>query len=93
MDSLQRLLDISLRIQRLNVSLNILEAKLNSISSLDGIQATTQYQPPEVLAGAGSAPPAPQPVSQPAAPATGPAPPPSSGGAEPIPPPQATEGN
>ncbi|XP_065917729.1 WASH complex subunit 3-like [Dysidea avara] len=52
----ERLADLGLRIQRLEISLNILEAKLGSISGLDDIQATSQYQPPETLASAGNQP-------------------------------------
>ena len=81
----EKLSDLSLRIQKVDISLNILEAKLASIPGLEGIQATSQYEPPAAIAGASlasNASPAMATASAPAAPAvTAPPPPP---GAQPV---------
>ena len=111
---LQRLSDLCMRLQRLDISLSILESKVHtslsvftlahpfsyvcpklaSIEGLDGVQATTQYEPPAAVAAAGSSgittsqptsSSAAAPKSQQAAPA---APPPPGVTNEPIPPPQ-----
>jgi WASH complex subunit CCDC53 len=52
-----RLLDLSKRIQKLDVSLSILESKLQSIKSLNEIQASKQYEAPGILLAAGNEPP------------------------------------
>lgn len=87
---LQRLSDLSIRIQRLDISLSILEAKLISIPSLEGVQATQTYEPPSAVATAGNIT-APTSQPQPSQPSSGPAPPPPpSSGDEPMPQPTAT---
>ena len=115
---MQRLSELSGRIQRLDISLNILEAKvslfqsetfatrvhflqLSSIPDLDGVQSTTQYEPPSCVASAGASTASGSgaaPAAQPAA-SSGPPPPvsqagptPSAAGDEPIPPPPTQPG-
>ncbi|XP_064395226.1 WASH complex subunit 3-like [Halichondria panicea] len=86
----QRLTELSTRIQRLDISLNILEAKLSSIPYLDSVQATAQYQPPDAIATAGAttaAKDAPPPSTGPPPPSSQPPPPPGAAD-EPPPPPQ-----
>ena len=71
--------------------------QLSSIPDLEGVQATQQYQPPDAVASAGTAPaassqqgPPPSSSAQPTS-SEAPAPPPS-GDNQPIPPPQAEQG-
>ena len=81
--------DLSVRIQKLDISLNILESKLNSIDGLQDVQASKQYEPPELLANAGNATPVATSTAQPQktqSQKVEPAPPPVSND-EPIPPP------
>ena len=91
----QQLSDLSNRIQKLDISLKILEAKLATIPDLEGVQATTQYEPPAGLVSAGAMTTtggqqpkeqqqAQQQQQQPSS-GAGPPPPPSEG---PVPPPQ-----
>ncbi len=90
----QRLTELSTRIQRLDISLNILEAKLSSIPYLDSVQATAQYQPPDAIATAGAttaAKDAPPPSTGPPPPSSQPPPPPGAAD-EPPPPPQPLPG-
>ncbi|KAL5483675.1 hypothetical protein EMCRGX_G020080 [Ephydatia muelleri] len=70
----EKLSDLSLRIQKVDISLNILEAKLASIPGLEGVQATSQYEPPAAIAGTSNASPAV--ATAPAAPAVAAPPPP-----------------
>ena len=86
----QRLSDLSNRMQRLDISLSILESKLSSIEGLDGIQATTQYESPAALTSAGgtesSSTPQEQKQSQqqPTSTGAGPPPPPTEGPIAPV---------
>lgn len=70
--------------------MSILEAKLNTIPSLEGVQATKTYEPPSAVATAGNIT-APTSQPQPSQPSSGPPPPPPpSSGDEPMPQPTTT---
>ncbi|XP_065829057.1 WASH complex subunit 3-like [Oscarella lobularis] len=80
----EKLIDLSGRIQQLEITMNLLEAKLSSVPGLEGVTAA-EYVPPDAVAKAGESVAAPTAPAAPAAPAA--PPPPAAPGAPPPPPP------